>query len=391
MKRISDFSGLRRKAFVAIVLCIALILGVKIPMAVAAESGDFDVYTEAGVVTGIALNDIAGGALRLNVRADATGISNGYGAVSFDLGSINRDDSTGLLLKFATNKAGNGSGPYIRMAVEDSNGVMYYFSDASTDSNIVYVHKINGKLYKANIKVSKGAFSLPLANEGEGTLYIPWDKMFAAKSGWPAMASGVTITRLYIAFPMQSVLNTMWNRPLALVTAATANILSADNVAVKRVLRTKDLSYSKTEGDTSVDVNTADKLSGKKVSANTIIAGNFVVTTTGNEIATVAANYEFTRVDGVSTYPSVYQGEYDSGEGLSGEAVIIFAQAFGEFSEYGIIVTSSDGSIVREFRGERISGDNRFGIALFGCPAGSYTAQAYVDGVLGDKVGFTVA
>lgn len=77
----------------------------------------------------------------------------------------------------------------------------------------------------------------------------------------------------------------------------------------------------------------------------------------------------------VSTFSEYYEGEYDSGT-RQGYAYIFFGQVSNASTEYGIVITDENGS-QREFKGNAIGAEGKFGIAIYNLPDGSYTVKAY--------------
>ena len=91
-----------------------------------------------------------------------------------------------------------------------------------------------------------------------------------------------------------------------------------------------------------------------------------------------------------SVADSVYQGVWAENENPDGldinvtadECVIAFCEFDGVLdasigmSEYGVVV--SDGTVTREFKANLVSADGKYGIAIYGMPAGSYSVKGYV-------------
>lgn len=287
------FTG--KLAVLSLFLCIAALLFLPLPKNGGAlgetEVSDFTVVTDTeGAFAGINLQDSAGGAFRFEVPAEATATESILGVVTFDLGSVSTDLSTGLLLKLAMPGRTNYN-PQVRMLVEDSDGNCYYFAPSSSPIDKTLIREDGSS---AAVRINGFTLSLPAGTAG--TMYIPWNEMYRASSGWPAMESGVTVVKLHMAMDMRSSASAAWGRPLTVVTVGTANV-SEDAVTVERLIRTRELSYSVVEGDQSKEVNLSDKKSGSRIYVEKGLLGSMAFGGSDADLALSAVNFAFTRQD----------------------------------------------------------------------------------------------
>ncbi len=282
-------------AVLSLLLCISAVLFLTLPKSGGAfgetETSDFSVVTDAdGAFAGINLPDSAGGAFRFEVPAEATATESILGVVTFDLGTVSTDLSTGLLLKLAMPGRTNYN-PQVRMLVEDSEGNCYYFAPSASPIDKILIREDGSS---AGVRINGFTLSLPAGTAG--TLYIPWNEMYRASSGWPAMESGVTVVKLHLAMDMRSSASAAWGRPLTVVTVGTA-LVSEEAVTVERLIRTGELSYSAVDGDLSKEVNLSDKQSGSRIYVEKGLLGSMTFGGSNADLALSAANFAFTRQD----------------------------------------------------------------------------------------------
>ena len=295
--------------FVALLTCLIIACGTGTVKAEALSDAEFDVITENGTFAGINLKDDVGGSLRINIPPSANATSSSYGVVTVELGEVDRDLTTGLLIKLATPDS-EGGNPSVRMSVEDANGKKYYFAQNSSQTVFPYVTQDGNRV---NMGVSNWNCSVPASVEA-GTLCVTWDKLYlAAGNPWSVMGSGVKITKLHLAMDMRSSASGMWNRPLVLISVAAFKV-SESGVTVDRLVETKNLTVSETVGDTEKEINVADKKSGTKIHASQGLTGAFGVVDDESEKAKISENFVFSFEPVVPSYSVALRFEDANGE-----------------------------------------------------------------------------
>jgi len=113
--------------------------------------------------------------------------------------------------------------------------------------------------------------------------------------------SGLTFVRLYLGRDMRTAQGgAYWGRPIAVGAVGTANV-TGDTATVNTIMNIGELSFTSTPGDTTADVNLADKISGKTVYTNlTFLGASMNVDTPNSEKELAIANFVYGRFSGIT-------------------------------------------------------------------------------------------
>lgn len=253
---------------------------------------NYDVIKDGNNFVGINMKDSLNGAFSVKISQTATQLTT-LGIVTFELGEVNRNYSTGLLLKLSMPNSGTIPG---RVIIEDDDGFLYTANIASgasvTGTGSATLVRENGE----TTEIATSGVSTTFPVDTTGTVYFPWNQWGRWDAAWSVMpANGLTFVRLHLALDMRYI--QFFNRNLIVGTIATVNV-SGDTVTVDKILDTAKLTYSSTSG-TAADVNLADKVSGGIIySAHNLLASSPYLDGVNTEIPTNIANFEFLRNGG---------------------------------------------------------------------------------------------
>lgn len=277
-------------------LSLSLLLGIGLPAVASGqqetEVGYDLVYNTNGTFAGVNLTDSIMGGLsaELSHNMTATDDATAYGTVAINLNQeqqFSRANTTGFALKF---KAYNPSVAVKKLFlfIKDTDGNLFrLYTGTATD----YVF-INEDGVISSLKNSTG-FDIPRESDVHGTLYFEWGKgqVIAITSG----ATLGTVQTIYVGMDMRLVRDA--GSAVTIGSVAAVDARDTQNISVKKLLNTADLTYSDNPQDTDADVNLADITKGKTINS-TVVVSNGAVFQSEASSQTAVNNWKFYRYGG---------------------------------------------------------------------------------------------
>lgn len=248
---------------------------------------NFDVITGTeGEFVGVNLKKTLTGALVVDVIAIDS--STGYGLVTVELDNVNPFESTGFLLQYARLNANNAQ---VRMFIEAEDGTMYRFfsgpENAVPAREDVVIKPDGSILYLTNDSTNhRHMFT------GEGTLYIPWNKVFKVGDDTP-IVPGTVFTKFHFGREMRY--DTSLNKPIAIGFIGGVKV-DGDNVMVDEFVDLTRLTYTSDDEEENADVNLGDYQLGKTVYVSHWATGTHLFDTNAQTFETILGLFKLTRM-----------------------------------------------------------------------------------------------